>query len=219
MVAPFGSSETGRHRSYDISYPAARKPTALIRSSVLLEMGTRGGEHPHERIAIGSLLADVLGADGTRIAEFTDLEPFEVAVLHPGRTLLEKLVHIHALAQRLAREPAQPAHPREGRHFYDVFRLLSDHRVLDLLSDRAQIGHVMESIQEITSTFFDKNGSSEIRPEGGFATCPAFDPQAHVSQRLRAAYETGMPELYFGSARLPTWDDICRRVKAVDELP
>jgi hypothetical protein len=38
---------------------------------------------------------------GTDLSAFDDLQPFEVAVLYPGLTLLEKLVLIHALAQRL----------------------------------------------------------------------------------------------------------------------
>jgi len=82
-----GGSETGRHRSYEVAYPATREPTAIIRTSVLLEMGVRGGPHPHERMPIGSLLGDVLEAAGTDLSEFTDLEPFEVAVLHPGPDL------------------------------------------------------------------------------------------------------------------------------------
>ncbi len=52
----------------------------------------------------------------------------------------------------------------------------------------------------------------EVRPSGGFANCPAFDPRNTVSTRLRAACEATMPGLYFGSARLPTWEQICDRV-------
>jgi hypothetical protein len=36
-------AETGRHRAYTVTYPATREPTALIATSVLLEMGIRGG--------------------------------------------------------------------------------------------------------------------------------------------------------------------------------
>ncbi len=61
-----GGSETGRHRSYEIGYPATREPTALIRTSVLLEMGVRGGTHFHEPVPISSLLGDTLEAAGDR---------------------------------------------------------------------------------------------------------------------------------------------------------
>ena len=68
-----GGSETGRHRSYEIAYAATREPTALIRTSVLLEMGVRGGPHPHTPVPISSLLGDVLEAAGTDLGEFDDL--------------------------------------------------------------------------------------------------------------------------------------------------
>lgn len=207
-----GGSETGRHRSYEVAYPSTRQPTALIGTSVLLEMGVRGGQHPHESIPIGCLLGDVLAAEGAALSEFDDLEPFEVVVLHPGRTLLEKLVHVHAAAQRLAAEPSRRPDPRSGRHFYDIFRLLGDERVLEFLADRDQVGHIMDNIEDITRRYFSGGENTELRPAGGFADCPAFDVATDVSQRLQAAYGATMSELYFGVSLLPTWAAICDRV-------
>ena len=56
-------------------------------------------------------------------------------MLHPGRIHLEKLVHIHALAQQLGTDAPRPADARSGRHFNDVFQLLGDDHVLYLLAD------------------------------------------------------------------------------------
>lgn len=206
-----GGSETGRHRAYEIAYPATRTPTALIRTSVLLEMGVRGGPHPHALAPISSLLGDALEAAGTDLSEFDDLKPFEVAVLHPGRTLLEKLVLIHALAQQLAAGTGESIDSRSGRHFYDVYQLLGDQQVLDLLADRDQTEQVMRSVEEINRAFFEGDGI-EVRPTGGFGTCPAFDSTNEISTQLRAAYESTMPELYFGAGPLPTWEEVCGRV-------
>jgi hypothetical protein len=211
-ASPVGGSETGRHRSYEVAYPATREPTALIRTSVLLEMGVRGGPHPHERMPIGSLLGDVLEAAGTDLRQFVDLEPFEVAVLHPGRTLLEKLVLIHALTQQLAAEPGTSIDRRSGRHFYDVYQLLGDRRVLDLLSDRSQTEEVLSSIEEINRAFFGNGDDIEVRPAGGFGSCAAFDSSSDISIQLQATYEAAMPALYFGADPLPNWKAICRRV-------
>ena len=133
---------------------------------------------------ISSLLGDVLEAAGTDLGEFDDLKPFEVAVLHPGRTLLEKLVLIHALAQQLAAGTGGPIDRRSGRHFYDVYQLLGDRQVLDLLADRDQTDQVMRSVEEINRAFFGGDGI-EIRPAGGFATCPAFDSTSNISSQLR----------------------------------
>jgi hypothetical protein len=217
-AAAIGGRETGRHRSYEVGYPAIRQPTALIRTCVLLEMGVRGGPHPHELVPIGCLLGDVLESAGTDLNGFADLEPFEVVVLHPGRTLLEKLVHIHALAQKLDTDAFQPIDPRSGRHFYDVYQLLGDGRVVELLANRQQMHEVMSSVEEITRTYFNGGDGTELRPPEGFGTSPAFDPESDISLRLRAAYEATMPELYFGTEPLPTWDSICGRVVGMREL-
>ncbi|HVA08663.1 MAG TPA: nucleotidyl transferase AbiEii/AbiGii toxin family protein [Acidimicrobiales bacterium] len=206
-----GGSETGRHRSYEIAYPATREPTALIHTSVLLEMGVRGGPNPHAQVPISSLLGDALEAVGTDLGDFDDLAPFEVAVLHPGRTLLEKLVLIHALACQLAADIDKPLDRRSGRHFYDVYQLLGDGQVLALLADRGQTEQVMRSVEEINRAYFKGDGI-EARPAGGFARCPAFDTASGISNQLRATYETTMPQLYFGSGPLPAWADICARV-------
>ena len=207
-----GGAESGRHRSFAVSYPAGRKPTALIATSVLLEMGVRGGPQPYERVGIGCLLGDALGAAGTDLAEYEDLAPFEITVLHPARTLLEKLVHVHELAIQLAADEARPAPPRSGRHFYDVYQLLGDDRVLTLLQDREQTLDVIASIDAITHEFFGGADGVSVRPDAGFASSPAFDPASSVSGRLQAAYEQTMPELHFGRDPLPAWESICRRV-------
>lgn len=205
-------AETGRHRAYSVSYPATRPPTGLIETSVLLEMGVRGGSHPHEPVLIGSLLGDALRGAGTDLDEFEDLAPFEVHVLHPARTLLEKLVHVHDLALRLSADDTLRPPARSGRHFYDVHQLLGDDRVLDLLDDREQVIEVIASIDEITQQFFGGTEGESTRPPGGFASSPAFDTTTSASARLRESYESTMPELYFGSEPLPTWDAICERV-------
>jgi len=210
---PVGGAENGRHRSYQVTYPAIREATPLLRTTVLLEMGIRGGHHPHEPAAISCLLGDVLALEGTDLVEFTDLAPFEIVVLHPGRTLLEKLVHIHALAQRLAADPAGHPGRRSGRHFYDVFQLLGDNRVLAFLADRADFEQVVASIDETTRTHFAGADDVEVRPASGFAASAAFDLATDVSERFRTAYEATMPELYFGADPLPSWDAVCDRVK------
>lgn len=211
-ATPVGSSETGRHRSYQVSYPTSTPPAVLINTSVLLEMGVRGGPHPHQSVTIGCLLGDLLEAAGTDLNEFTDLQPFEVQTLHPGRTLLEKLILVHQLGKLIERDPSSPINQRIGRHFYDIYELLADAQVLELLSDERHANEVIDSVATINRTYFDANDVEEVRPYGGFATCQIFQPDSDASQRLQFAYEETMPELYFGRDPLPSWKDICGRV-------
>jgi hypothetical protein len=214
-----GGAETGRHRSYEIDYPALREATDLIQTSVLLEMGTRGGSDPSGRVMCSSLLGNELAQAGTDLAEFPDLEPFELVVLHPGRTLLEKLAGIHAEAMRIGSNPELAANRRVGRHFYDIHELLADARVLDFLADRNQVEQIIDEVAEITAAHFAKTGQPfEVRPEDGFAQSPAFALESDISQRLRGAYEETMPQLYFGTGSLPSWEAIVGRVVQQGEL-
>ncbi len=210
-AARYGGTETGVHRAYRVSYPATYQPTEAIATSVLLEMGVRGGPNPNERVQIGSLLGDALEAAGTDLTAYDDLSPFSLAVLHPGRTLLEKLYVIHGLAKQVMTNTINGDKlRRDGRHFYDVYKLLGDTRVLALLADRVQVKQIMASIEMISQGAFREAG--ELRPPDGFAASPAFDPASDVSQQMRRAYGAIMPALYFGDDPLPEWDDICGRV-------
>lgn len=210
--ATSAGAETGRHRAYTVNYPATRSATQLIETSVLLEMGVRGGSHPQEPATIGSLLGDALGNAGTDLTEFEDLAPFVVSVLHPARTLLEKLVHVHDLSLQLEGDEAFTPPSQSGRHFYDIYQLLGDDRVLDLLDDRDQVTEVVASIDAVTQQFFGGTAGESTRPSGGFANSPAFEDGSSATERLRNSYESTMPELYFGSSPLPTWDLIRERV-------
>lgn len=77
--------------------PSMRQPT-LSETTVLLEMGVRGGAHPCDQRKIGSLLGDQVKGTGLELSEYPDLEPFSVLVLHPGRTLIEKLVLVNVVS-------------------------------------------------------------------------------------------------------------------------
>lgn len=214
-----GGAERGRHRAYEVHYPALRPATNLIRTAVLLEMGTRGGHEPNETAPIGSLLGDALAGTDTDLTTFADLKPFDLAVLHPGRTLIEKLVLVHAAGQRLSMDPTLQPDPRIGRHFYDINELLSHQPARQLLADRDHFDQILSEIADITEVFFNAEKMDiEIRPQAGFAASPAFDLKADVSTRFKKAYQNTMPDLYYGHDPLPAWNAICERVAQNREL-
>jgi hypothetical protein len=57
-----------------------------------------------------------------------------------------------------------------------------------------------------------------LRPFDGFGSSQAFALDGAVSTRLRVAFETSMPIMYFGASELPTWEQICSRVEEKREL-
>lgn len=201
------SSSTGVHRDVRVGYRTTRERGNAIRPEVRLEAGIRGSREPSEPCSIGCLLGDTLQAAGTSISDFEDLQPFEVEVLHPGRTLLEKLGLVHSA---LGAAPEVELARKHARHYYDIYQLLAEGRVLTLLDDRSQFDRVLQSMREINSTYYPEAG--EIRPAGGWAASPAFDPAGQSYDRLREAYDATMTELYLGDHDPPAFTDICARV-------
>lgn len=208
------NAERGTHRTYRIGYSTGQSHDPVTRSSVLLEMGIRGGSRPCRRIEIQTMLGNVLADAGTDVSGFADLEPFSVHVLHPGRTLLEKLYAIHAEAVRLSSDVSRPVKARVGRHFYDVFQLLGNEEVAKFLADAATVSTALEEIEFISREHFARGSSGEFRPEGGFRFSPAFDASSNVAARLRIAYESDMGELYYGKGPWPTWADVCKQMSS-----
>ena len=207
-------AERGKHRTYRFGYPTEQAQTKAIATSVLLEMGVRGGARPSRRVEIHTLLGDVLEDAGTDVSEFPDLERFAVNVLHPGRTLLEKLYAIHAEALRLGADPTAAATPRIGRHLYDVSRLLTTEEVIMFLADDATVRTVLDHIETVAREHFTRGAADELRPEGGFRQSQAFDASSDVAGRLRVAYETDMEDLHYGIEPLPSWARVCGQVTA-----
>lgn len=92
---------------------------------VKLEMGYRGGQTPNSLIPITSYLAEALIAAGESGA-YIDLIPFEVKVLAPERTLVEKLFALHSAFEKGEIE-------KRVRHYYDVYHLLGLPEVVKFL--------------------------------------------------------------------------------------
>lgn len=209
-----GGSERGRHRAYRVEYPALHPPTLMLQTSVLLEMGIRGGTDPSAPMAIGSLLGDLLSENGVVLEDYADLAEFSLQVLHPGRTLLEKFSIVHLEAKRLEADEGASPKPNLVRHFYDVHQLLMDPSVVELLSDREATLSIIEDIRDTTVRYFNPGTPDlETCPSGGFAASPAFDEVTSASQRLGRAYEESMGELFYGKGTLPSWSAVCERVK------
>jgi Nucleotidyl transferase AbiEii toxin, Type IV TA system len=209
-LPPSSAAETGVHRTYRLPYPASRVPGGLA-PHVLIEMGTRGGTNPSEERTIRTLLST-----GLEITEqtFEDLTAFHVATLHPGRTLVEKLLHVHSVAQRiLDGPPFQPA-STFGRHLYDIHKLLVAKRVQDFLDDRDAFANVVEEACSATWTNF---AATEIRPEGGFASSPAFTD----SQSVGTVFERALADtagLAFPGEAWPALDEVRSRVLQFTDL-
>lgn len=215
-VVSGGNPGTFHRRGYlapPLEHPAAGGIADA--QTVLVELGQSGGPSPSMPEQVESLLARELRSNGFDIAEWHDLSTFEVEILHPGRTLLEKLLRVHTFVSRAPNDLDHHGWPRIGRQFYDIYALLADPRVQSLLSDSAQVTDILTSAQAVSHEI---GRPDTPPPAGGFAASPAFRDDWEHSTRLRTEHEQAMESLYYGSENPPSFNDVLERVHASAEL-
>lgn len=218
---PAGGRSGGKpgsfHRSAYLTPPMAHAavPGAIAdASAILIELGQSGGPNPHKTERVESLLARQLSAAGFDTAAWSDLAALEVAVLHPGRTLIEKLLRVNNFVSDAEIQAGIHGWSRIGRQLYDVWALLGRQDVLDLLADRSTTGEILTSCFENSLAFV----ADKPLPDGGFAACTAFDPGGPLAGRLRTEHEVAMRDLYYGTEEPPSFDNVLERIQVSREL-
>ena len=204
-------STTGVKRNVRYRYPR-RFPSGAVTDGVLLEMGIRGGAEPFAQQTFRSMVAehsiDVLGEPGD---SWVELAPVTIAVLGAERTLVEKLALLHERALHLDRRPDALA--GAGRHYYDVYCLLSDSSVRDRLSTYP--GGTAALADDVDARSREAGFPSAPRPTGGFAESPAFTPGTPAESAGRATYERAAALIW---GEVPTFDECVSAVRSVGDL-
>ncbi|MBY0440818.1 MAG: nucleotidyl transferase AbiEii/AbiGii toxin family protein [Mycobacteriaceae bacterium] len=180
--------------------------------AVLIELGQSGGPKPSLVRTVESLLCRALAETGL-IGQWDDLTPFEATILHPGRTLIEKLLRVNNFVADPTRRDTGDGLPRIGRQFYDIWALLGEPTVVDLLTDKVLFGDILTSVFEVSKTL---NPECPV-PGGGFAASAAFDPSGAFAAELRQQHQRAMRGLYYGQAP-PSFDDVLDRIQSSSEL-
>jgi hypothetical protein len=201
LGSPTGQSFAGgKARRDTLEYPG-RVPTTegpLHEQRILLECGMHEGAFPVKTVTVESLLTT---RAGLLAAEFDDLQPFNVMALHPARTLVEKVTLVHTATVQLERGDRVDL-SRVGRHFYDIYCLLSDEAVVQQLENRNEFNRMASQAFDISN---DRYRGAEQRPAGGFADSPAFVGCGSTAS-LRTSYEDA-EALFYGDA-YPSWDAV-----------
>jgi hypothetical protein len=139
-----------------------------------------------------------------------DLAPFMVPMLHPARTLVEKLCIVSSIGRRIE-DGNVMVRSREARHFYDIWCLLDEERspALEQLRTIDHVPEIFGDCAQITERFY---GSLPKRPSQGFAASSIFT--ASVFEAVRKSYDKMCAQLIFPEAPRPSLDDVVERVRA-----
>lgn len=181
---------------------SATNPPGGTRDGVLLELGTRGGTQPMQRLQIRSLVAEHAQTHGIDIGDYADI-PFAIHVMRPVRTLIEKLMIVHHAAQSNDTDEQQ----RHARHYYDIWCLLTDTDTVAALTETpAQV--IAREVETFTR---DAGEQTSPRPENGFAASTAFGPKATAA--ISSEYDTFvLQQFVWPGAPKPTLEECLEAV-------
>lgn len=210
LTARLVTSSRGVKRNVALAWPRhgsdAGGTLTGIAPEILLEMGTRGSHLPRVERSVTSLLASTLSEiNEVATREFIsdqDLELFSVPTLHPGRTLVEKLLLLQGHADAVASGAIEKLPTRQGRHVYDVIQLLGSNEVRVFLDDRSTFLAAVEHAQMVSTEHWN---SDVARPRGGFADSLIVTGGERVDNALEAAYASDVPKTLIGPEPLPAF--------------
>lgn len=181
---------------------------------ILLEFGQSGGSHPSSYRTVTSLVSRSLDAAKFNISGYGDLTSFEVQILHPGRTLIEKLLRVNNFALMEGASQDRHGWPRIGRQFYDLWQLLGNQEVIEFLTNKHQASGVLQDCFKVSQDFTP----DQLPPTGGFAESPIFDSSSALFGRLSEEHNKAMRTLYFGKPMDLPLTTVFERIRTHREL-
>jgi hypothetical protein len=209
----------GEHLTEALRYPRQVTGAAILSPDVLLEMGIRGSdEPPHLILPIEPLITGLLREVNFEVDEYEDLVPFMVPVLHPGRTLVEKVMILHTkvTSGTWSNGGSLNDPSRIGRHYHDIHRLLELPGVREWLENREEFLAAVADHEAINRECF--NIEVPPRPAGGYSMSDAFRSDFFDNNRLGSFYEGAMNDLFIGPGTPPPWIDVMTTIQGAAEL-
>jgi hypothetical protein len=149
---------------------------------VFIEMGFRGGAHPHVGVSLNSFVGEtILALDEDRRSALADYEmdftPFQLELLDPVRTFVEKLLATHcAMAKGIENV--------RTRHYYDIAALFTKSELVRPFLQSGEFPKLVRDAVGVTIEYFDKN----LDPNLDLASSPALNLTPEQIATLTAQY-------------------------------
>ncbi|NOZ35744.1 MAG: nucleotidyl transferase AbiEii/AbiGii toxin family protein [Chlorobi bacterium] len=124
-----------------INYQSVFNEIGYLPKRVLIEIGARSSTEPFERKQIKSLI-DAHYTD-TKITE----REFEVRVIRPEKTFLEKLILLH---EEFTKPIEKIRHFRMSRHFYDIAQIIETEYGKNALQDKKLFEQIIKHREKFT---------------------------------------------------------------------
>lgn len=200
-VSPYPEKDarSGSRRAYQADYVNGGAVSPFLKPVVLIELTRMGSPQPNQLTKLESLLAIFVREASIPNADFEEFKSFNIMVLDPHRTLIEKLCALEHQSSRVAAGEAQ--FTGMARHFYDVGALLDSEFVRDALG-KSDVPEMAREHCELSANVRRVTGQ---RPEGGFVNSTWLINE-DVMGSARAAYDIEVPGLAYQA--VPTFVQI-----------
>jgi hypothetical protein len=136
-----------------------------------------------------------------------------VSILHPARTLIEKLLRVNNFAAVPEADEGADGWPRIGGQLYDIWALLGAEEVLGLLANPTASAATLASCFEVSQTF-----TPDQPVRGWIRTLVDLRSRGALAPRLRVEHQAALCHLYCGADPAPTFDDVLVRVRERAQL-
>jgi len=179
-----------------IRYPSLFDPHPYLADEVKMEFGVRSFREPFAIVPIQSILAEAFPNPA-----YTET-PFDVTVVEPRKTLLEKLFLLHEKFH--VADPGSVRFERQSRHPYDIVSLLATPAAKAVLEDRPFYDRLLTHRKHyVRLTGIDYE---QLEPHSLL-----FVPHIEMIEIFRADYEDMQRSMIYGDS--PAFDDLLVQLK------
>ena len=179
-----------------------------VRDSIIVEASWLGYFEPNEDKEIKTLIAEMMGKtfQAQLISEY-GLEPFNVSVLKPTRTLCEKIM---SLVRFSYSEDAISDLKNKVRHVYDIYKMLKVPEIKQFFDSEKFDEMLLKVAQDDIESYKSNNEWLKNHPKDALI----FADRIKVWKELEPVYNTDFGKLVYGE--LPDTKEILGTLEIVN---
>ena len=178
-----------------------------IRNFIVIESSWLGNYEPYEKGVVSSMIYDMMIEMGQQeIIEKYEMEPFEVNVLSPKRTICEKIMSLVRFSY--SEKPIEDLN-NKIRHIYDIHILLKDGSIIDFFNSE-NFDNMLRKVGN-DDVFSFKNNNEWLKEHPVSAVI--FNQPKNTWEQLKNTYNSSFKELVYGE--LPTENEILETLEII----
>jgi len=180
-----------------------------IRNFIVIESSWLGNFEPYEESVISSLIYEMMKHSGQQeLIDKYEMNPFDVKVLSPKRTLCEKIMSMVRFSN--SNTPIEDL-KNKIRHIYDIHFLLKNDSINSFFNSAAFDSMLQKVGNDDVFSFKNNNEWLKKHP----ATALIFHKPELIWKQLTNTYKGSFKELVYGE--FPTETEILKTIKKVSE--